>query len=137
MLLDQCYIIGVHSTLCNHVFYYEGVGSSSSTCKSSLESGELPIHSVISRDEDQDFTGDSGFSTASRYYDDHDPYCVVDLWRRHSGDATSAIGKRGVNKFLCVRVCVFCVCNLNWKHGLRIFKVKECPWSKLEIHLRL
>ena len=34
------------------------------------------------KDEEQDFTGDSGFSASSRYYDDHDAYCVVDLWRR-------------------------------------------------------
>ena len=35
-------------------------------------------------DEEQDFTGDSGFvvSGSSKFYDDSDPYCVVDLWRR-------------------------------------------------------
>ena len=34
------------------------------------------------REDDQDFTGDSGFSASTKYFDDSDPYCVVDLWRR-------------------------------------------------------
>ena len=43
------------------------------------------------RDEEQDFTGDSGFSSSSRYYDDHDAYCVVDLWRRPPGAGSKGI----------------------------------------------
>ena len=43
------------------------------------------------RDEEHDFTGDSGFSSSSRYYDDHDAYCVVDLWRRPPGAGSKGI----------------------------------------------
>ena len=43
------------------------------------------------KEEDQDFTGDSGFGTASRYYDDHDAYCVVDLWKRPPGNPKPGI----------------------------------------------
>ena len=70
---------------------YTGVSSSRISRHSSLEPSEATGH--CSRDEEQDFTGDSGFSTSSRYYDDHDAYCVVDLWRRHQG---SAVGTKGI-----------------------------------------
>ena len=50
----------------------------------SLESG----HGV--KDEDLDSTDDSGISTAFKYYDDPDPYCVVELCRRRPRDIASA-----------------------------------------------
>jgi hypothetical protein len=52
-----------------------------------------PITSEVAgvKDEEQDFTGDSGFSASSRYYDDHDAYCVVDLWRRPPATRTPAV----------------------------------------------
>ena len=46
-------------------------------------------------DEDTDFTGDSGFSSSSKYNDDSDPYCVVDLWRRPPPN-TLAPQKKGI-----------------------------------------
>lgn len=44
----------------------------------------MSVESGYGREEEQDFTGDSGFSAStSKYSDDSDPYCVVDiLWRR-------------------------------------------------------
>ena len=47
-------------------------------------------------EEDQDFTGDSGFSASSKFYDDSDPYCVVDLWRRPPPNRLLPAGKKGV-----------------------------------------
>ena len=49
-------------------------------------------------DEDQDFTGDSGFSSSSKYFDDSDPYCVVDLWRRPPPNSL-APQKKGKTKY--------------------------------------
>ena len=54
-----------------------------------METGEATGQSA--KEEDQDFTGDSGFGTASRYYDDHDAYCVVDLWKRPPGNPKPGI----------------------------------------------
>lgn len=51
-------------------------------------------------DEDQDFTGDSGFSSSSKYFDDSDPYCVVDLWRRPPPNSL-APQKKGKMKYCC------------------------------------
>ena len=68
----------VLSPLHEKYIFITTVGDTRISCWISHNIGEV----AGVRDEEQDFTGESGFSASSRYYDDHDAYCVVDLWRR-------------------------------------------------------